>query len=79
MTVAPVAEAGAPRTGPIRIAGVLVLAAGAALIGLEPAWNARLASTAFDAYQIVSPRPVIANSALSSGLQKISKDEQSGS
>ena len=35
----------------IRVAGALVLVAWAALIALQPAWNTRLASAGYDAYQ----------------------------
>ena len=58
MTVARATEPGAPRTGRIRAVGVLLVLAGATLIALGPAWNARLSAAAFDAYQVVSPRPI---------------------
>ena len=58
MTGEPSAPRGLPRTVPIRIAAATLVAVGAALIALQPAWIARLATTAFDAYQVASPRAI---------------------
>ena len=58
MTRVPLAPRRLPHTVSIRIAGAALVAVWAALIAAQPAWVARLATTAFDAYQNVSPRPI---------------------
>ena len=52
-------EAAARRFGQVRLAAVPLLVALAALIALDPRWNARLQSAWFDACQTLWPRPIV--------------------
>lgn len=60
------AEAGPRSLATMRIwvIGLAVLAAFAALVGLQPSWSARLQSAWFDAYQAFEPRKVVTTPAI---------------
>jgi serine phosphatase RsbU (regulator of sigma subunit) len=51
--------AAARRFGQVRLAAIPLLVALAALIALDPRWNARLQSLWFDAYQTLWPRQIV--------------------